>query len=137
MHFLPMIFLAMRIFGYINARQIYGLIETINNIVLSRRANPGQKTVIAVSSDVAVFIFYFALDVCFVLYCIYLLFDTSTASQGFFLIATETLEAVARQFRIDGTYQIDAEKGFAYPTYWFRSLTFLMSAIVLVKLMQQ
>ena len=59
----------------------------------------------------------------------------ATWTPGFLLLIIAAMESLAIHARIMGTYVVD-EKGYVYPSTWFRYLTFAETMFILLKLFE-
>lgn len=135
MNFFPLFFICIKMYAFINARELAYFLHNFANILRHRRENPGSKQIIYMDKTGLRFIFYLATDILFLLYCLYLLSDESTWKPGFLLLAISAMEAYALRARIYGTYVKD-KLGFVYSTMWFRHLMTGMSLFILLKLFE-
>lgn len=135
MNFLPLFFICVRMFHFINAHRIAYFLQNFSKLLEQRRAHPERKQIVIVDGSASIFIFYFICDVLFLLYCIWLMLYDATWTPGFLLLVIAAMESLAIHVRISGTYVMDSQ-GFVYPRSWFRYLTFGESMFILLKLFE-
>ena len=121
MKFIPLFFLCVKMFSFMNSTAIYYFIGNIRNILNDKKANPQLKQVVYVDKSARVFVLYIILNVLFLAYCIYLMFNPLTWNEGCLLLFLSACESFAVQARIPGACQVSAQ-GFAYPRLWVRYL---------------
>lgn len=135
MNLLPLLFIFVKLFYFINARELSYFIQNFALLLQSRRRNPNKKHVVLIDQGAFIFIFYFAADIMFLFYCIWLMADTATWSPGCLLLIISAMESYAVHYKIDGTYERDP-MGFLYPKMWFKYAMTGMSMFILLKLFQ-
>lgn len=135
MNFIVIFFIFVRIFHFLYAHRIAYLMQKISEIIDNRRNNPQQKQIVVIDFSVSVFIIYAVLDILFLFYCVWLMFEDTTWTPGFLLLIVASIESLAVHARISGTYFMD-HQGFVYPRTWFRLLTFIESILLLLKLIK-
>ncbi len=121
MKFIPLFFLCVKMFAFINSMAIYYFIGNIRSILQDKKANPQMKQVIYVDKSARSFLLYILLNILFLFYCIYLMFDPLTWNEGCLLLFIAAWESFAVQARIDGAC-IVSPRGFVYPCIWVRYL---------------
>lgn len=135
MNFIPLFFICVRMFHFINAHRIAYFLQNFSKLLEQRRAHPERRQVVIVDGSASVFVMYFICDVLFLLYCIWLMLHEATWTPGFLLLVIAAMESLAIHVRISGTYVTDS-RGFVYPRSWFRYLTFGESMFILLKLFE-
>lgn len=135
MNFVPLFFICVRMFHFINAHRIAYFLQNFAKLLEQRRAHPERKQIVIVDGSASVFIMYFLCDVLFLLYCIWLMLHETTWTPGFLLLVVAAMESFAIHLRISGTFITDGN-GFVYPRSWFRYLTFGESMFILLKLFE-
>ncbi|MBR4847646.1 MAG: hypothetical protein IKY40_01575 [Phascolarctobacterium sp.] len=133
MQFIPLFFICLKMYSFMNYREIAYFLHQVEQILEHRRKNPGSKQVIYMDKTSLRFFFFLGVDIFFLLYCIYLMSDQATWHPGFFLITLSILEAVAMRARISGTYVVD-KLGFVYGQLWFRYVMSASTLFILLKL---
>lgn len=133
MNFLPFFFIAARMFHFLHDRETSYLLQKFSRMLEERRAHPERKHILIIDASASLFIFYFILNLCFLLYCIWLMFDDNTWNQGCLLLFIASQEYLATHGRINGAYFTDSE-GFGYPRNWLRYLTLVETLYILLKL---
>lgn len=135
MNFIPLFFICVRMFHFINAHRIAYFLQNFSKLLEQRRAHPERRQVVIVDGSASIFIMYFLCDVLFLLYCIWLMLHDATWTPGFLLLVIAAMESFAIHLRISGTFITDSH-GFVYPRSWFRYLTFGESMFILLKLFE-
>ncbi len=135
MNFVPLFFICIRMFHFINANSIAYFLQNFSKLLEQRRAHPERRQIVIVDDKVAIFIVYFICDILFLLYCIWLMLYETTWTPGFLLLVIAAMETTAIRARISGTYIMDRQ-GFVYPRDWFRYLTFGESMFILLRLFE-
>ncbi len=135
MNLIPLLFICMRMYAFINYREIAYFLQTFSNMLEARKKNPGKTQVVLMDKAAVIFLIYLAFDIGFLLYCMYLMYHPETWSPGCLLLLISAMEAYAVRMRISGTYEVDPQ-GFAYGSLWFRYLMTGMSMFILLKLFQ-
>ncbi|MBQ8417922.1 MAG: hypothetical protein IJX10_04745 [Phascolarctobacterium sp.] len=133
MEFIALFFICVKMYAFMNAQELAYFLHSFANILRHRRENPGSKQIIFMDKAGMRFISYLALDILFLLYCLYLLSDDNTWKPGFLLLAISAMEAYALRARIYGTY-VRHKLGYVYSSLWFRHLMTGMSLFILLKL---
>ena len=133
MKFIPLFFLCVQMYSFINSRAIYYFAGHIHNILKDKKANPHIKQVIYVDKSAHSLIVYMFFNILFLFYCVYLMFDPHTWNEGCLLLFIPAWEAFAVQGRIDGACFTDAS-GIVYPRVWVRYLCCGASFYILLKL---
>lgn len=116
-----------------NYRELAYFLHQVSQILEHRRKNPGSKQIVYMDKTGLRFLFYLAVDIFFLLYCIYLMSDDATWQPGFFLLTLSILETLALRARIYGTYIVD-KLGFVYGQLWFRYLMCMLNLYILLRL---
>ncbi len=135
MKLIPLFFICLRMYSFMNYRAIAYFLQTFANMLEVRKKNPGKKQIILMDKSAITFLVYAALDISFLLYCIYLLYHPETWSPGCLFLLLSSMETFAVRSRIVGTYETDPQ-GFVYGSLWFRYLMTGMSLFILLKLFQ-
>lgn len=135
MNFIPLFFICVRMFHFINAHRIAYFLQNFSKLLEQRRAHPERRQVVIVDGSASIFIMYFLCDVLFLLYCIWLMLHDATWTPGFLLLVIAAMESFAIHLRISGTFITDSH-GFVYSRSWFRYLTFGESMFILLKLFE-
>ena len=135
MNFLPLFFICMRMFHFIHTQRIYVFLQGFAKLLEEKSKHPERKQVILVDGTASIFIMYFISDVLYLLYCIWLMLHADTWTPGFLLLIIAAMESLAIHARISGTYVV-YEKGYVYPSVWFRYLTFAETMFILLKLFE-
>ena len=133
MQFIPLFFICLKMYSFMNYREIAYFLHQVEQILNHRRENPGSKQIIYMDKTSLRFFFFLGVDIFFLLYCIYLMCDEATWHPGFFLLTLSILETVGLRARIYGTYVID-KLGFVYGQLWFRYVMSAGTLYVLLKL---
>lgn len=133
MQYIPLFFICLKMYSFINYREIAYFLHQVAQILQHRRENPGSKQVIYMDKTGLRFFFYLGVDIFFLLYCLYLMSDDLTWKPGFFLLTLSILETYAYRARIYGTYIVD-KLGFVYGQLWFRYLMCASNLYILLKL---
>ena len=121
MKFIPLFFLCVKMFSFMNSQAIYYFIGNIRNIMKDKIANPQLKQVVYVDKSARIFVLYMLLNLLFLFYCIYLMFTPATWNEGCLLLFLSAWESFAVQARIDGACII-TDQGLVYPRIWVRYL---------------
>lgn len=136
MNFLALFFICIKMYAFMNARELAYFLHNFANILRHRRENPNSRQIIYMDKTGLRFVFYLATDILFLLYCLLLLADEATWKPGFLLLAISAMEAYALRARIYGTFVMD-KLGFAYSSMWFRHLMTGMSLFILINLFKE
>lgn len=135
MNFLALFFICVKMYSFINTRELAYFIYNFSLMLQARRRNPKVRQVIIIDKGSMQLIFYFAADILFLLYCIWLMFDDATWEPGCLLLIISALESYAIHAHISGTYIID-KLGFTYPKLWFKYLMSGQTMFILLNLFQ-
>lgn len=135
MNLLPLLFIFVKMFYFINARELAYFIQNFALLLESRRRNPGKKHVVLIDRGAFIFICYFLADIFFLFYCIYLMSDMATWSPGCLLLIISAMESYAVHYKVAGAYEQDPS-GYVYPKIWFKYAMSGMSMFILLKLFQ-
>lgn len=135
MNFIPLFFICLRMYSFINYREIAYFLQSFANMLEARKKNPDKKQIVLLDKSAMVFLVYLAVDIAFMAYCLYLMYHDETWSPGCLLLIISAMETYGVRARITGTYVIDPQ-GFAYGSLWFRYLMTGMSLFILLKLFQ-
>ncbi len=133
MQYIPLFFICLKMYSFMNYREIAYFLHQVAQILQHRRENPGSKQVIYMDKTGLRFFFYLGVDIFFLLYCLYLMSDDLTWKPGFFLLTLSILETYAYRARIYRTYIVD-KLGFVYGQLWFRYLMCASNLYILLKL---
>lgn len=133
MSFFALFFICVKMYAFMSARELAYFLHNFTNILKHRRDNPNSKQIIYMDKTGLRFILYLAMDILFLLYCLYLISDDSTWKPGFLLLSISALEAYALRAQVYGTFVKDP-LGFVYSSMWFRHLMTGMSLFILLKL---
>ena len=121
MKFIPLFFLCVKIFSFMNSGPIYYFLGNIKGIMKDKLDNPQLKQVIYVDKSARIFLIYMALNILFLCYCVYLMFTPATWNEGCLLLFISAWESFAVQGKIDGACFTD-QHGIVYPRIWVRYL---------------
>ncbi len=133
MEHIALFFICLKMYSFMYTQELAYFIHKFAQILEHRRNNPGSKQVIYMDKTGLRFLFYLAVDILFLIYCIFLLSDESTWQPGFFLLSLAALEAYALRARVPGTFMLH-KSGYAYATLWFRYLMTGLTLYVLLRL---
>ena len=133
MNFVALFFICLKMYSFMNARELAYFLHTFSQILKNRCEKPGTRQIVYMDKTGLRFLFYLTMDILFLLYCIYLLIDEATWQPGFFLLSLSIMETYAVKARIYGTYVVD-QLGFAYSNIWFRYIMSALNLYVLLKL---
>lgn len=133
MQYIPLFFICLKMYSFMNYREIAYFLHQVSQILEHRRKNPGSKQVIYMDKTGLRFFFFLGVDIFFLLYCLYLMMDDATWHPAFFLLSLSILETFALRARIAGTYVVD-QLGFVYGQLWFRYVMCAGNLYVLLKL---
>lgn len=135
MNLLPLLFIFVKLFYFINARELSYFIQNFALLIQSRRRNPDKKQVVLIDGGAFIFVTYFIADILFLFYCIWLMADMATWSPGCLLLIISAMESYAVHYKVSGAYERDP-LGFVYPKMWFKYAMTGMSMFILLKLFQ-
>ena len=133
MKLIPLFFLCVQMFAFMNSRAIYYFIGNLRNIMKDKMENPQLKQVVYVDKSASTFIIYLVLSILYLFYCIFLMFDPLTKTQGCMLLLLSAWESSAVQGKISGA-SITTPQGITYPRVWVRYVTCGTTIYILLKL---
>lgn len=135
MNYLALFFIVAKMYAFIYNKELAYFIQSFSLMLQNRKKNPKIRQILVVDKNSLLFILYFAVDVLFMFYCIWLMLGDTSWQPGCMLLMISALESYAMHARISGTYIIH-RLGFIYPKAWLRYLTTGMTLFILLKLLQ-
>lgn len=136
MNFIPLFFICIKMYAFLNTRELAYFLHNFSLVLQARRKNPKLKQVLIIDKGSILLMIYFAADVLFLLYCIWLMTDDKNWQPGCLLLMISALESYAMHARISGTYNVD-KIGFIYPQIWFKYLMSGQTLFILLNLFEQ
>lgn len=136
MSFIPLFFIIIKMYAFLNTRELAYFLHNFALILQARRKNPKVKQVLIIDKSSVFVIIYFLADILFLLYCIWLMMNDLTWQPGCLLLMISALESYAMHAKINGTYKID-KLGFIYPKIWFKYLMSGQTLFILLNLFEQ
>lgn len=135
MNFLALFFICIKMYAFLNTRELAYFIHNFSLMLQARRRNPKIKQVVIMDKGSMFMAFYFLADILFLVFCIILMFDDATWQPGCLLLIISAMESYAMHSHISGTYVID-KLGFTYPQIWFKYLMSGQTLYILLNLFQ-
>lgn len=133
MRLLPLFFICVKIFYFINTRSLAMAVEKLTFLLENRDKN--KTHLIVIDNTTFYIILYFFCDILYLLYCIHLISRTETWQPGCLLLYISILESFAVRFKISGAHEVDID-GLVYPKDWLRYLSTGLSMFILLHIFE-
>ena len=130
MKYLPLIFIAVKIFYFFN----YRIIHRFESKLHQHTTETPLTELFLSPLEKKFLLMYLTIDILFLAYCIFLMFNPSTWTPAFLLINIDCILTASCYFKIQGACFIDPQDGTIYPSVWLRYLCFGASVYILFNL---
>ena len=130
MKYLPLIFIAAKIFYFFN----YRIIHRFETKLHQHSSDTPMSELFLSPLEKKFLLMYLTSDILFLAYCIFLMFNPQTWTPAFLLITIDCILTGSCFFKINGACSVDSRDGTVYPAIWLRYLCFGASIYILLNL---